>query len=131
MRQFLTILLTASILVFTSCKSTSKSTNKESLEEVINERERTTMSLLNRIQRIRGVIIHNGTPSFGKGNNSLEGNGEPLYIVDDYAVGNSFSSVNELVDSFSVKKVEGLSGSEASFYGSRAASGVIKITTYQ
>jgi len=61
----------------------------------------------------------------------MEASGEPLYILDDYIVGQSFRSVNELVESVNVKKVEALSASEASLYGSRAASGIIKITTYK
>ncbi len=46
-------------------------------------------------------------------------------------MGNSFNAVNSIVESVNVKKVEALSAADASFYGSRAANGVIKITTYQ
>lgn len=131
MKQLVSIFLLGSILMLTSCKSTKTSTSEKPLKETIDEKNRSTVSLLNRIRRLPGVALKNGVPSFTKNNNSVLSNNEPLYVLDDYAVGNSFSSVNGLVKSINVKKVEALSSSEASIYGSRAASGVIKITTYQ
>ena len=56
---------------------------------------------------------------------------EPLYVLNGFIMGNSFKSLNQLVDSATIKSIDALSGSEAASYGSRAASGVIKITTYQ
>ena len=115
-----------------SCKSSAKTSAEEvTLEERLDEKNRASVSLLNRIQKLPGISLRNQVPIFARGNNSFEASGEPLYILDDYIVGKSFRSVNELVESVNVKKVEALSASEASLYGSRAASGVIKITTYK
>lgn len=131
MKQFLSFVLLSSILVLTSCKSTSTSTNDKPLKETLEEKNRSSISLLNRIRKLPGITLRGGVPMFLKNNNSVQSNNEPLYILDDYTVGTSFKSVNGLVKNANVKKVEALSASDASFYGSRAASGVIKITTYQ
>lgn len=101
------------------------------MKETLEEKNRSSISLLNRIRKLPGITLRGGVPMFLKNNNSVQSNNEPLYILDDYTVGTSFKSVNGLVKNANVKKVEALSASDASFYGSRAASGVIKITTYQ
>lgn len=119
-------------LALLSCKSNSK-TNSDpiQLEETLDEKNRISVSLLNRIRKLPGISLRNGTPIFNKSNNSVEAYGEPLYILDDYTIGNSFKSANGIVESINIKKVEALSSADASFYGTRAANGVIKITTYQ
>ena len=132
----LNYLLFISILTFfISCgssKSTTKDLNNEvSLEECSDEKNRYAISLLNRIRRLRGVSMRSGKPVLNIGNNSFQSGFEPLYVLDNYVVGNSFASVDELVESINVKKIEILSGPDASFYGARASNGVIKITTYQ
>lgn len=132
MKSLKYILVVSFTLALLSCKSNATANSEPSqLEKKLNEKNRATVSLLNRIQKLSGITLRNGLPSLGKANNSITGSGEPLYVLDDYIVGNSFESVNDLVKSFNVKKVELLTGSDASFYGSRAGSGVIKITTYK
>lgn len=131
MIRFLSIFLLGSILTLTSCKSSSTSMNKKPLNQSLEEKNRVTISLLNRIRKLPGITMRSGVPMLAKNNNSIQSNNEPLYIIDEYSVGNSFRSANGLVESVNVKKIEVLSSSDASFYGSRAASGVIKITTYQ
>jgi len=132
MKKFKYVLVLSFSLALLSCKSKSKTASEPSqLEETLSEKNRATVTLLNRIQRIPGITLKNRLPSLLKATNSTQSSGELLYVLDDYIVGNSFRSVNELVDSQNVKKVELLTGSDASFYGSRAGSGVIKISTYQ
>jgi TonB-dependent SusC/RagA subfamily outer membrane receptor len=46
-------------------------------------------------------------------------------------MGNSFRAVDELVDNINIQKIEALSDTEAAFYGSRAANGVILISSYK
>lgn len=117
---------------FLACKSSSKTTtNEKPLEETLDEKNKQVISLLNRIRKIPGVMVRSGVPIFVKGNNSVESSSEPLYILNDYTVGNSFKSVNGLVQSVDIEKIEALSPADASLYGSRAGNGVIKITTYQ
>ena len=105
------------------------------LQDQQADRNRGQLSLFQMIIQKPGVSAVNGNPAIVKAANAVSrqrvlGNIEPLYVLNDYIVGNSFRSVNQLVTGFNVKKIEILSGSDASFYGARAASGVIKITTY-
>jgi len=131
MKFWISALFLCTTLVFTACKSSSKtSSNQENLKETLEDKNRQSISLLNRIRRLPGISISGGIPILVKGNNSIQSNSEPLYVLDSYPVGNSFKSVNGLVENINIKKVEILSSSDASLYGSRAASGVIKITTY-
>ena len=114
-----------------SCKST-KPTAVGALEQELEEKNRNNVSLLQRIRQLPGVSLRNGVPVILSTANSIDSDVsiEPLYILDDYIVGQSFRALNELVDGNFVKSVRKLSSSEASFYGSRAGNGVIKITTY-
>ena len=72
-------------------------------------------------------------PLINKAANSLSSGGsqEPLYVVNSQIIGNSFDSINDLIDSFNVKSIRILSGSEASSYVTQGGKGVILITTYK
>ncbi len=111
------------------------------LDQSLQQKNSVTISLLNRIRQMPGVIIRNGVPVINKTSNSLfneptnisdfgGGSPEPLYVLNGYIVGNSFRDIDRLVDNTNVKEVVVLTGSDASEYGSRGARGVIKITTY-
>ena len=119
------------LLCLASC-TTTKPTQAGVLGQELEEKNRNNLSLLQRIRQLPGVTISNGVPVIINTANSIDksANVEPLYVLNNYIVGNSFRSVIELVDSYNVKSVRKLSSSEASFYGSRAGNGVIKITTY-
>jgi len=111
----------------------SGSTN---LQEEIDGKNRGNVPLLTRIRQLPGVTTKNGVPVVNKAANSLGGFagsdfGEPLYVLNNQIIGASFVRIDELVDNYNVKKVELLTGSDASFYGTQGAKGVIKITTYQ
>ena len=114
-----------------SCKST-KPTVVGELEQELEEKNRNNISLLQRIRQLPGVSLRYGVPVILSTANSIDSDVsvEPLYILDDYIVGQSFRALNELVEGNNVKSVRKLSSSEAAFYGSRAGNGVIKITTY-
>ena len=101
--------------------------------ETLEQKNRVALTLLTRIRQIPGIIVRGGVPVFTKTQTDLSGTRpiEPLYILDGYIVGNSFRAVNGLVLSVDVEKIEAFTGPETSFYGSRGAGGVIKITTYQ
>jgi len=129
LKHIITIFL---MTMFTACGTSKQVDNDgQSLNESLEKRNRMSISLLDQIRRLPGVTLRNGVPVFNKNNNSLSSNGnsEPLYILNDYIVGNSFRSVNQLVQNIEVDKIEAITGPDASFYGSRGAGGVIKITT--
>lgn len=110
-------------------KSTTSATNTTN-----DEKNRGTVTLLDQIRKLPGVIVRNNVPLVNKAANSFAGSPgtkEPLYVLNSYPVGNSFRSLNQLVDNFNVKKIELLTGPDAAVYGSRGANGVIVITTYK
>ncbi len=116
-------------------------------EEITRSRDR---SLLNSLQgKVAGVDISSASGAPGsstrillRGLSSLGGSNQPLFIIDGVPVNNSFSGstsinggidygnkINDLnpEDIESVSVLKGASG--AALYGSRAANGVIIITT--
>ncbi len=123
------LLLALVSLIFTSCKSTSDSVNiyKAEREGVGN----TQITLLNMMRKVPGVILRGNTPVLrGTVNSVNQPVAEPLYILNDYIVGQSFASLDELIDVSVVKKISVLDLSNAAIYGSRAANGVIVVETY-
>jgi TonB-linked SusC/RagA family outer membrane protein len=82
---------------------------------------------------VAGVQVGNNSGSPGtapsiriRGISSLNGSNDPLYVVDGVPYENALSSINpEDIESFTVLK----DASSAALYGSRAAAGVILITT--
>ncbi|MDC6387752.1 hypothetical protein PP182_03610 [Maribacter sp. PR1] len=121
------------ISIFLYNCGTPKNTMENSSKTETIDRERTDISLLDRIRKKGGVIVRNGVPLINKAANSFssEGSQEPLYVLNSQVIGNSFDSVNDLVDSFNVKSIRILSGSEASSYGTQGGKGVILITTFK
>ena len=132
MKKLILIILIAIPMVLSNCGTPKSAVVNSSKTETI-DRERTDISLLDRIRKKSGVIVRNGVPLLNKSANSFssEGSQEPLYVVNSQVIGNSFDSINDLVDSFNVKSIRILSGSEASSYGTQGGNGVIIITTFQ
>ncbi len=133
MKNIIAISLLGIFLATTSCSTTKDTVSKKDLEQELTEKNRGNFTLLQRMRQLPGVTVRYGVPFFSKAYNSIQNNlpTEPLYVLNGYIVGNSFGSLNELVDSFNVKSIETLTGPDAAIYGSRAASGVILIDTYQ
>jgi len=101
--------------------------------------------------RVAGVVVYKNTSGVGgaarviiRGNNSLSGNNEPLYVVDGVPIdnsnlagsdrnefrvpdyGNGISDINaDDIESMSILK----GPNAAALYGSRASNGVVLITT--
>lgn len=122
------------ILDTVGCSSTKKKeTTSMNVEQELEQKNRGQVSLLTRIRQLPGVSLKNGVPVINKASNTLNSRdfGEPLYVLNGQVIGNSFSRIDELVDSFNVKKIEVVAGPDASFYGAQGAKGVIKITTFQ
>lgn len=124
-------LLLCLCMVLSACgpsKNTSTPDNV-SLDQSLQSKNRVTISLLNRIRQMPGVIVSNGVPVINKTSNSLYnestqpgasiGSSEPLYVLNGYIVGSSFRDIDQLVDNTNVKEIIVLTGSDASEYGSR------------
>ena len=115
-----------------SCSSSKNTVYNKNLSEEIAEKNNKTIPLLDRIRRLPGITLRGGTPYFMKSANQISGIAtEPLYVLNGFILGNSFKSLEQLVDSPTIKSIDALTGSEAAEFGSRGASGVIKVTTYQ
>lgn len=122
------------LLSFTGCNSSKQTTSsKSNLNKELTETNKGNVSLLQRISQKRGIIIRNGVPIINKTANSLSSSAseEPLYVLNSQVIGNSFKSIDAIVDNFVVESVEILSGAEAASYGTQAANGVILIKTYK
>lgn len=115
-------------------------------DELAKAREQ---NIVNTLQgKVAGVQITNSSGAVGsssriliRGNNSLTGDNQPLFVVDGVPVSNSYSSLGAYggvdygnaamdlnasdIENVSVLKV----ANAAAIYGSRAANGVILITT--
>ncbi|MBK8501668.1 MAG: TonB-dependent receptor plug domain-containing protein [Saprospiraceae bacterium] len=64
-----------------------------------------------------------------RGNTTLQGDNEPLFVVNGNPVGSGFSSVSYSVDVNNVASIRVLTRSQAGLYGARGANGVVVITT--
>lgn len=100
------------------------------IEATLDDKNASVLPLVNRIQKLPGVTLRGGVPVFIKNANNTTGRPPyPLYVVDGLIVGNSFRSVENIVQSVDVASIKALTGSDASIYGTRGANGVIEITT--
>jgi len=121
------------LATFASCGSANKATNPNPEKETLEQKNRASISLINRIRQLPGIVIRGGVPVFNKTQTDVSGSFvvEPLYILDGYPVGNSFTDINQLVQSIDVKEIEAITGPDTAIYGSRGGGGVIKITTFK
>jgi hypothetical protein len=78
-----------------------------SLNEELKDRNRANISLLQRITQMCGIVLHNNLPVINKTANSFAsaGNQEPLYVLNNQVIGNSFHSINEIIENYNVKKL--------------------------
>ncbi|SKB53256.1 TonB-dependent receptor plug domain-containing protein [Maribacter arcticus] len=135
MKKLVSVLLIAAIVILGSCgtlKKSNASSNSTSLNDELKDRNRANISLLQRITQMRGVVLHNNLPVINKTANSFAsaGNQEPLYVLNNQVIGNSFHSINEIIENYNVKKITILTGADAASYGSQGSNGVIKIVSY-
>ncbi|WP_339664388.1 TonB-dependent receptor plug domain-containing protein [Maribacter arcticus] len=135
MKKLVSVLLIAAMVILGSCgtlKKSNASSNSTSLNDELKDRNRANISLLQRITQMRGVVLHNNLPVINKTANSFAsaGNQEPLYVLNNQVIGNSFHSINEIIENYNVKKITILTGADAASYGSQGSNGVIKIVSY-
>ncbi|MEL6916508.1 MAG: TonB-dependent receptor plug domain-containing protein [Bacteroidota bacterium] len=127
MKKVLILVCIATFLSM-SCKSSDKVNIYRAQKEQVGNSQ---ISLLNMMRKVPGVVLRGNTPVLrGTANSIAQPIAEPLYVLNDYIIGQSFSSVNQLIDVSIVKKISVLDLANASIYGSRAANGVIIIETF-
>ncbi|MDM9630081.1 TonB-dependent receptor plug domain-containing protein [Robiginitalea aurantiaca] len=130
MKKVLILLLSGSFLL--SCGNSKKvaSGDDVDIEKTLDDANAAVLPLVTRIQKLPGVTLRGGVPVFIKNSNTTSGRPPyPLYVVDGLIVGNSFRSVENIVQPVDVADIKALTGSNASVYGTRGANGVIEITT--
>lgn len=127
------LLLLFFTLFLAGCGTSKNNTTASNLEEQLDEKNRGQVPLLIKIRKLPGITLKNGVPVVVKAaaSTSQYDNSEPLYVLNGQIIGNSFRSIDQIVDNFNVKKVKLLTGPDASIYGAQGAKGVIEITTYQ
>ncbi|WP_116216886.1 MULTISPECIES: Plug domain-containing protein [unclassified Allomuricauda] len=133
MKQLFTLSVLFLVFSLVSCSGSKSTAYNPEIAKELEQRNKGNISLLQRIRQLPGVTLRNGLPYFVKASNQVFGQQvtEPLYVLNGYIVGNSFRSVDQLVNSFMVESIEALTGAETAEYGSRGASGVIKIKTIE
>lgn len=130
MKKLLILLLAASFTLSCGSSKPAASGDDTDLEATLEDKNAAVLPLVTRIQKLPGVTLRGGVPVFIKNSNSTTGQPPyPLYVVDGLVVGNSFRSVENIVQAVDVEDVKALTGSNASIYGARGANGVIEITT--
>lgn len=132
--RVLPFLLCLSLVLSIGCGAPKKSTSTadgENIQAQLDRKNSAVIPLITRIRRLPGIAMENGVPVFVKNNNSFQAGitKEPLYVVDGLIIGNSYRQVRDVVQPVDVEEIKGLSGADASFYGSRGSNGVILITT--
>ncbi len=129
-------LLVALVLYFfCACKSNSSTFQKteQSIEEQLDEKNKTVLPLLQRISKIPGVVDIAGEPIFQRVLNDRSrslSEKRPLYVVNGYPLGTSFPQLLDTVTPNDVKEINTYFGADAARYGPRGAYGVIEIITY-
>ncbi len=109
-----------------------KSAGSSSTEKIDQKKYGPNITLVDILQRTPGVFIQGNGPgarAFIRGVSSISGSNEPLYVVDNVAIGSSLSQLSFLnpqdIDKVTVLK----DSSTTSLYGARGVNGVILIRT--
>ena len=120
------------VLLTASCGSSKSTVGANELRDELNNRNRTSMTLMDRLRQTPGIFMSRGVPVLMAAANSFDSEQsiEPLYVVNGFIVGNSFRDLRVLIDANSVKSIKVVRVSEASKYGARGGNGAIEITTY-
>ena len=120
-------------LTLQACYS-SDATRQGGTTSSSEQRERSdvvTLELADYLRKVPGVSVSGrgaNTQVRVRGESSILGGNEPLFVVDGRVMGQSYQSVNFL-SAWDISNVRVLKGSEAASYGSRGANGVIEIDT--
>ena len=90
------------------------------------------LTLADMLRRVPGVRVSgqgSNVEVYIRGASSLEGNNQPLYVLDGSPIGNDYALVERRIDLNDIESVSVLRDSGAAVYGSRATGGVVLITS--
>lgn len=91
------------------------------------------ISLANYLQQIPGLTVSgtgNNARVFLRGINSIRNNSQPLFVIDNQQVGNSYAAISTIVDVNDIRSIEVIKGPEAgALYGMPGSNGVVIIQT--
>ena len=97
-----------------------------------NEREGTEQELIDQLRKVPGLDIRGYGANVNitvRGASRIQGDNDPLYVVDNTPVGRDYSSVASSVNTANIQSIRVLKGPEASRFGARGSNGVILIKT--
>ena len=97
-----------------------------------NDRENTEQELIDLLRKVPGLNISGYGSNVSitiRGATRIQGDNEPLYVIDNTPVGRDFNAVQSAVNTANVASIRVLKGPEASRFGARGANGVILIRT--
>jgi len=105
-------ILVICLATLASCGPGKVATNPDAETETLEQKNRAVIPLISRIRQLPGIVIRGGVPVFNKTQTDVSGSFvvQPLYVLDGYVVGNSFTDINQLVQSINVKEIEAITG---------------------
>ena len=127
-----------------SCNTTNdtvvlknKNTEVKKIDEDGNKKhvnsENVELTLINQLKKIGGVSVSGSGSDVVisiRGLSSINLRNDSLFVLNDQIVDGGYAAIVNLIDPSEIKHIEVLkNASEISYYGSRGANGIIKITT--
>lgn len=121
------------VLLLTACTSTQTFTEQTATDTTVLKNPGTSVTLTDRLRTLPGVSVV-GTGASAKitirGNSSMLGENEPLFVVNGQPIQGGFSTLYGLVDVGDIEQMAVLKDSSStSAYGVRGANGVIEVKT--
>lgn len=140
MKKDILIAFLAGALLFSGCSSvgnTARDSNSaadqnERPEGSVSDENNYYRSLADFLRHVPGVIVSGPDTNAivtVRGANSINAGVAPLFVVDGYAVGNSYYHVNNMLNPNDIDYIRVLKGPDAAIYGVRGANGVVEIVT--
>lgn len=124
-------------LLLNSCtpsKSTSSSADSSHNTKVVSASDNnSSLTLVNYLRRVPGVQVDQHGSDISvmiRGMSSIGNSNQPLFVVNNTPVGNSYQEAVNAVDVNDIKTINVIQGTEGQqVYGMRGSNGVIQILT--
>ena len=123
-----------SCLYFISCSSSQQIVTDDSSVPTASEKSHNLakITLIDYLRNQPGVQIR-GNGNFYKilirGHKSIQGDNDPLYVLDGVSIGRSYNDAAMTIDVMQIESVKIIPPPRAGRYGSRGQNGVIEFTT--